>query len=283
MKIMKRLMIFLTVSVLIGMTLCVGAADLPRLSDGAGLLSAQQASDLLAVLDEISERQQCDVVVLTEASLHGYGVQAYADDFYDENGYGFGAERDGILLLVDMGERMWALSTSGFGMYAFTDYGLAYLETCFLDALSSGDYAGAFLTFAQECDTLLTLAKQGTPLDYDDADNGYGYDYDYGYDDGYGTSAFDVKSALVSSGVIGLVCAAFAVMFMISQLKSVRQKNAEAYLREGSLQVSDSRDMFLYRNVNKIRRQDDNSSSGGGTSMHRSSSGRSHGGRSGRF
>ena len=38
-------------------------------------------------LDEISEKQQCDVVVVTENSLDGKSAQDYADDFFDYNGY----------------------------------------------------------------------------------------------------------------------------------------------------------------------------------------------------
>ena len=174
MKNVKILFFPILICVIFCMTvLAVMAADAPRLVDEAGLLSAEEASGVLAALDEISERQQFDLVVVTTNSLDGYDVQAYADDFFDYNGYGFGTERDGMLLLVDMGERMWALSTSGYGLYAFTDNGLAYMENCFLDALSRGDYAEAFQTYAAQSDALIALAKQGTPYGCDDG----GYDY----------------------------------------------------------------------------------------------------------
>lgn len=44
---------------------------LPRLTDEADLLSDSEETDLLAKLDEISDRQKCDVVVATVNSLEG--------------------------------------------------------------------------------------------------------------------------------------------------------------------------------------------------------------------
>ena len=102
-------------------------SDLQRFVDEAGLLTGSEGSDLLDQLNEISERQQVDVVVVTVDSLEGASATEYADDFYDLNGYGFGDEGDGILLLISMEERDWAISTSGFGITAFTDAGLEYL------------------------------------------------------------------------------------------------------------------------------------------------------------
>ena len=94
-----------------------------RVVDMADLLSDSEESSLLFKLDEISERQQFDVVVVTVGSLDGKTPTAYADDFYDYNGYGFGAEYDGVLLLVSMEERDWRISTCGYGITALTDAG----------------------------------------------------------------------------------------------------------------------------------------------------------------
>ncbi|MDD7113688.1 MAG: TPM domain-containing protein [Lachnospiraceae bacterium] len=42
---------------------------MPRLTDEADLLTDAEEEELLTKLDEISERQQCDVVVATVNSL----------------------------------------------------------------------------------------------------------------------------------------------------------------------------------------------------------------------
>jgi len=63
---------------------------------------------------------------------------------------------------------------------------------------------------------------------------------------------------------------------MKGQLKSVRFKSAASdYTKAGSMNVTESRDLFLYRTVSRREKPRENS---GGSSTHTSSSGRSHGG-----
>jgi len=143
------------------------AADLPRLVDQADLLTDSEESALSDRLDEISERHQFDVVVVTVDSLEGETAVVYADDFYDYNGYGFGDERDGILLLISIEERDWCISTTGYGITAFTDAGQAYISERFVTDLSVGDYAAAFTNFAVLCDAFITQADTGEPYDID--------------------------------------------------------------------------------------------------------------------
>ena len=125
---------------------------LPRLTDEADLLSDSEETDLLAKLDEISDRQKCDVVVATVNSLEGKTAMEYADDFYDYNGYGYGEERDGIILLISMEDRDWWMSTCGYGITAFTDAGQKYMSDKFIPMVSDGEYADAFTKYADLCD-----------------------------------------------------------------------------------------------------------------------------------
>lgn len=141
------------------------AGDLLRLVDNADLLSAGEESALLAKLNEISERQQADIVVVTVDTLDGKTPMDYADDFYDYNGYGFGADKDGVLLLVSMEDRDWWMTTTGYGITAITDAGIEYISEKFLSYLSDGDYADAFTTYAELCDEFFTQAKSGRPYD----------------------------------------------------------------------------------------------------------------------
>ena len=149
----------------------VEVLDLPderlteRLTDDADLLTNAEEKELLAKLDEISERQKMDVVVVTTNGLDGKTATEYADDFFDYNGFGFGAGHDGILLLVSMEERDWAISTSGAGIDTFTDDGQSFMTGQIIPYLSSGDYAGAFDTYATLCDEFITQAKEGDPYD----------------------------------------------------------------------------------------------------------------------
>ena len=107
--------------------LTVGSSNAAYVVDDADLLSASEASELSSIAEEISRRQQCDVVILTVDSLGGKSATAYADDYFDYNGYGYGADRSGILFLLSMEERDWWMSTRGSAIQAFTDDGIQYL------------------------------------------------------------------------------------------------------------------------------------------------------------
>ena len=96
--------------------------------DDAGLLTDSEENSLNETLKEISNRQSCQVVVVTTNSLDGKSAEAYADDYYDYNGYG----KDGILLLVSMEDRDYGISTCGYATEAFTDAGINYIKNKFL-------------------------------------------------------------------------------------------------------------------------------------------------------
>lgn len=64
--------------VLLALLLCVtmaaqafASSNMPCLVDNAGLLTDSEQSELLDKLDEISERQQVDIVVVTTDALNG--------------------------------------------------------------------------------------------------------------------------------------------------------------------------------------------------------------------
>lgn len=234
----------------------VMAAGGPRLVDDADLLTESQETALTEKLDKISEKHKCDVIIVTANSLEGKNPTAYADDYFDYNGYGFGDECDGILLLISMEDRDWAISTCGFGIDAFSDADQEYIVDEIIDDLSSGNYNAAFTEFAELCDEF--IAKEKNPL--------------------------GLKWILYSI-LIGAAIAFCITWYMRMQLKSVhRQPAAKDYVRDGSFVLEIERDRYLYKKLDKRAKPKDNGSSGrSGSSTHRSSSGRSHGGSRGKF
>lgn len=56
------------------------SGEYERLTDSAGLLSEEEAQNILTKLDEVSERQKFDIVILTVDSLEGATATEYADD-----------------------------------------------------------------------------------------------------------------------------------------------------------------------------------------------------------
>ena len=241
-----------------------------RLVDDAGLLDQEEQMTLNGKLDEISERQKCDVVVVTVDSLGGKSASAFADDYYDYNGYGMGDGNDGIIFLISMSERKWAISTCGFGIRAFTDAGQEYIVKQFRSDLSDGDYYDAFTTYAEEADKFLTQARNGAP-------------YDKGH---LPVTASNIIFCVASGLFGGFLLALLRVFLMKRQMHTVYSQCAAGnYLREDSVHFQERSDRLVRKTVNKIYIEPPKSSGGGsgGSSVHTGSSGTSHGGSSGSF
>ena len=243
-----------------------------RLVDDAELLTTEEEAVLLEKLNEISERQQCDVVIVTVKTLGGKSAQDFADDFFDYNGFGYGPAADGALFLICPEERDWWFSTHAFGLKAFTDAGQDSMMKTVKPHLSADRYNKAFLELADQCDRFLTQARAGDP-------------YDVGSLPARPRGLQRPLTNVIISLVVGVVVAFLVVTAMKAPLKSVRrQAAAGSYLRQNSLNLTNSRESFLYRNVSRTARPTESSGGGGGgSSSHSSSSGRSHGGSGGKY
>ena len=249
-----------------------GFADLYyRMNDSADLLTEDEDNELEASLEELSVRQNFDVTIATIESLESVdytSMEAYADDLYDFCQFGYGADRDGVLLLVSKGDRKLHISTCGYGITAFTDAGIQYLGEQMRPFMAEGDYAAAFRTFIQWTDDYVTAAREGHPYDVKNLPR----------------EPLSLMYLFLALG-IGLVLAGVIVSVMKSQLRSVAfQENAASYVREGSMNLTNQRDLFLYRDVQRTERpKETDSGDSGGSSTHTSSSGTTHGGGGGSF
>ena len=256
----RKLLVLLAVLCLLTSSLLLVQGAPSRLVDDAGLLLQSEAQELSALLDTVSEKYGVDVVIVTVDSTEGLSPMEYADDYYDYGGYA----ADGILLLVSMEERDWWISTTGYGITAFTDAGIEYISEQFLYWLSDDEYALAFTEFAEQCDAFLLQAETGEPYDSHNLPK----------------EPFAPGVTLIVSVIIGFIVAFIATGIMKGKLKSVRsQVKADDYVAKGSMRLTTSRDLFLYSHVDK--REKPKSSSG--SSTHVSSSGTTHGGGGGKF
>ncbi|MBE6659176.1 MAG: TPM domain-containing protein, partial [Ruminococcaceae bacterium] len=221
---------------------------------------------LIAKLEQIAEAEQMEVVVAAFSTIDGASPMEYADDFYDYNGYGYGENRDGLILIVVMDTRDWWISTRGTAITAFTDAGIDYIGNQITPYLAEGDYHGAFTAFADQCKTFMVQAKTGDPFDTHNLPK----------------EPFNTGMALVIAVVGGLVIGLLYTGKLKGQLTSVQaQRAASGYVKQNSLNVTNSRDFFLYRNVTRTEKADD--ADDGGSSTHTSSSGATHGGGGGKF
>lgn len=231
---------------------------LPLVVDKADLLTDFEENELEEKLYAVSFANNVDIVVLTVNSLDGKSSLAYADDYFDCNGYGQGEDRSGMLLLYlpgPQGKREVALSTSGELYDCVSDADSDALLDTIIPDLIDENYAAAFdnyVLFAQE----QTQRKGAVNL----------------------PSPTYIPVCLL----VGFAVAFIILKIQTASLKSVKkEKNARYYIKEGSLVLTGRHDRFLYKNVTKTAKQTQTSSSG--TSGRISSSGARHGGTSRKF
>jgi len=249
--------------------------QLPLIVDTAGVIDPAYVQQLNLKAENISEKYKCEVAAVFVNTTGNVHPQAFADDFYDYNGYGYGSGDDGILLLVAVGDRSFAVSTYGSAGYTFTDYGQSYMDEKYVPCLRNNDWGGAAEAYLNSCAELLEY----------EAKNGAAYDYiaeEY---------RVDYPALLLMSLFGGFVLAFIPISGMKKKMLNVQKKSDAAdYMRQGSFNLHHRYDRYITSQVTRTPIPKENSSNnrgggfgGGGSSFHTSSSGRTHGGHSGRF
>lgn len=237
---MKRIFsILLTLILTVMLAVSVSAAQMPRLLDSADLLTDAQKAALLQELDTVSQELQCDVVIVTMQSCGGYNPDTVIDQLYDQYNYGYDSTRDGVVLMLSMAERDWRILSNGFGADAITPGDIDFIGGQIVDELSAGAYMEAFQEFIDLCTYEINSERYGVP--------------------------FQFGMWLAVSLGIGLVTALIVTAAMRGQLKSVHnQTGARQYSKLGDFHVTNSRDLLLYRNVDRraIPKESSYSSSG---------------------
>lgn len=295
---MKRLICILLLLALLAVPVNAAQASVV---DEAGLLTQSELESLTAQADELYTAHQFSAVIVTMDSIGGADPWAWANDYYDGNGYGYGTAGDGMMLLLVMDTRQWAISTCGSGISIFSEYDQDRMMEEILSDLSGGDYYAAFSRWLELCGESLEAAEADynavytpEPEFYEDYGYEYDYNYDYGYsyDYGYDSGPNHFLLILVSLG-LGFVVSMIPMGMLKKEIHNVSSKaGASDYTRPGSMQVTTQTDRFLYTNTHRVRRAQQNPSGRPGGGMHgggmhggghHSSGGRSHGGSRGRF
>ena len=122
-------------------------SSIKLLSDDAGLFSKSEEAQLNERLAQIREEYSFDVVIHTTNSFNGKSAKQYADDYYDENGYGYGVSKDGCVLVINEKEGEWYLSTGGNGTTLINDERLKHIKEAFQPELKDKQYYDAVSTF----------------------------------------------------------------------------------------------------------------------------------------
>ncbi|MBR6667228.1 MAG: TPM domain-containing protein [Clostridia bacterium] len=277
----KKLMAFLLILLLPLTALAEG-----QVIDNANLFTAADVSAMTEIIDRIEKEHQVDIVVLTtydvpkDYSDSMWHIQAYADDFYDNGNYGMGEDFSGMLILVDMNNRVLYLSTGG----VMIDYITDMREEDILDQaysyLSYGAYGNAMIAALDRVEYYMNKGRaEGT----------------FRYDEVTGLRIGGIYNALTMAeiclaGLAGGI-AALLMFLSVSGSYNLAGRTYSYDLNANSdLKLTQDDEVFVRQFQRRtLRNTGGNGSMGGsggrsgGSGVHRSSSGRMHGGGGRRF
>ncbi len=238
---------------------CAMAAPL-RVADNAHLLTDQEVQALISRADELSKKHNLDIIIATTLDSRGMVLGDYAADLVDYNDF----STDNIILVVAMDQRKYVCVTTGMGIYAFTDHTLDAIYDAMEGDMRDGNYAAAFDTYLTLCDRALKQAAEGQPYDYDLP---------------IVTRPLS-QVLLMRLGIAAVPGILIGWLIAYSRKKrmnsAVPQRSAESYLTH--MNLTRSRDIYLYTTTARRKIESNNGGHGGGSSTFRGSSGRSHGG-----
>ena len=223
-----------------------------KVYDQAGLLTDTQKTALQAECLRIAQAKSVDVILLTVSDAKGKTSMAVADDFYDQNAFGYDAPHGtGILMLIDMDNRQAWISTSGSAITYFTDARIQLVLDSVFKYLPNQDYNGSFRAFLGDVEYYMgrpVQSGEGTPAPW-------------------WTSTVIQLAAAVLAGI-------FTVIALIARAGGVMTAGNRDYMT--GVRVNATTDQFLRKIV--TARVIPRNTGGGGSSTHMSGGGFSHGG-----
>lgn len=240
------------------------ASATPYVIDDARLLTIEQRQELNAYAEKITETYGMGIYIMSVEDFHNYGEEPQIFDvlwnYYHDNSLGYGADRQGMILMLSMAERDFATFFYGEDTeYAFNGFGQAQLENYFLDDFGSDDWYDGFMDFLVASEDFMAKAAAGEPV----RDNPWSL-----------ASVFVLIALFVSFVVTRLL--------WMKMANVAAQKGAKRYQTAEGLVLTKQIDQFLTQTIR--RRKIESSDSGSGRSgSSRAHSGGGGSGRSGKF
>lgn len=229
-----------------------------RVFDYGDILTDQEEDALRRLIAKREAQIGCDIVLVTLNESVGDSMNAlmnYADDFYDENQFGYDeAWGDGVLLVDN-----W---------YSFGDYnGDTWLST---SGRVERKYSNGMIN------SLLDYVCEGVNANPYEAYTRY---VNRVYED----MSEDAFTGLrLDNSLILLIAVIVTALYLITNLSANKGKKtttAQTYLVKGNSVLQDKQDVFVTKHVTTRRIETSSSGgSGGGGGHHISSGGHSHGG-----
>ena len=264
----------------------------PRVFDQAGLFSETEIIQLEEKIAQCRKSTKMDVVIVSAYADEERSAEEYADDYYDYGGFGVGKKASGVLLLYYMdgpgqpGGECY-ISTAGTMINMLTDERIESILDDVYGDLGNRDFAGATEHFLED---VKAYVKEGVESGQ------YTYDRDTGEIVRYHSiRLYEVAIAMVIAGILaGSVCLDIKKRYAMKQSSREVSNSLQAYRADCAFCFSVAGDKMVNKYVRSVPiprntssgsggRGHSGSSSAGRSTIHTSSSGRSHGGGGRRF
>ena len=257
---MKKLFLIFTLVAAMLLSAATALAAVPSVMDDAKLLSNAERAKVVSALQEIDNKYNVRVGVVTVKSIGSQKPGDFANQLIDK-AYNNGPNGNMVLLQV-VDQRKWYISTDKkLKNVVVGNEGVEYMSKAFVPYLKKNDYAGAYTVYATKAGELLGYYQK----------NGKGWKPEKGFP----------LLALVGALVAGVAGAYIYRGSLLASMSNVRQQvEANAYLNKESFDLLVSEDTYMYTNVSVVPRAKSKSSDG---SVTESSSDDNHGGGGGGY
>ena len=249
----------LLLSLLCSISASAAGETIGYVTDSANLMTAQEQQALEQAAWEISEAHGFGVYLMTVESFRdatdSFDVFDGATTLYNKYDLGLGDERRGVLLLLSMNGRDFALVTySDYGNYVFDQTTREEMAGYFLDNFAEDDWYGGFSDYLDSGDAILTEAPDRL------------------------SSEISALTGIIF--LIPLIIAAIAIRILGGKMKSVASAaQADAYT--GGLELIDSYDRFTHATETRHKRKEESDSDSSNRTRSKRSGG--FGGTTGKF
>lgn len=279
-KLTRELICLLLILLLAGLTVCAQAAG-AMVVDDANLFSDEEVDRLNTIIEDIRETYQMDAVVLTTRDTPFTSSDSvladYADRYFEDNGYGLGEDRAGVLLMIDMNNRYFYLSTAGVMIDYLSD---DRIENILDDAFEAMEDGG---TYGSAAIAALTRVQRYLRAGIEEGS--------FRYDAATGQRLTGLYNRLTTAeALFALLAGAAAALLIILSVRGGYSLAGTTYHydrgRLSSRHLTADSEQFLRQTVTRTRIPPPSSGGGGhpggghggGSAVHTSSGGMSHGG-----
>lgn len=204
--------------------------------DQAGILSQDEIQELTDQAEMVTDYYDYGVYIVTVedyTDLEGAGsIEDAAQVYFENGGYGLGDTYRGIMLMLSMDNRKYAIYYDGDTDNAFDGLGQDYISGEFLDDFGEDQWFDGFRDYIYACDYIL-----------ENAENGVTFESDPPYARAYG---------IIACIVLGFVVAFIVKAALKGQLTSVSEKTEAAAFIDGSLHLRERQDLFLYMTKDRV-------------------------------